>query len=482
MSAFLESEHQMSAQNYQKLVQKQRDYFNTGATLSVQFRLAALKKLKAAVIAYQAKGEAALQKDLAKSQFETYLGEWGVVLTEINTHIKQLKKWTRQKRVKTPLFLRPSYSRIIYEPYGVSLILAPWNYPFQLAILPLIGAISAGNTAIIKPSELAPHTAKLLVDLIDEIFDEVYVAVVEGGVAETTDLLKQRFDFIFFTGSTNVGRIIARAAAEHLTPVVLELGGKSPVILDKDIPIKVAVKRLAMAKISNCGQVCVAPDYIVLPREGKAEFIEVFKTVVREFFPTGNLDEASTYQTMTRIINQRNFKRLQSLLEGEKILWGGKAFEAELKCQPTLIDSGDVADYLNNKRQKTAILQEEIFGPFLPVLTYDNINDVIQYVNAGEKPLALYLYSNNKVNINKVLNSVSFGGGCINDSMVHIANDYLPFGGVGQSGQGAYHGKTSFLTFSHAKSLLYSTTLFDLPVKYMPYTDSKLKLLKKLFK
>ncbi len=472
----------MSEQNYQKLVQRQRDYFNTGATRSVQFRLDALKKLKAAVIAYQTKGEVALQKDLAKSEFETYLGEWGVVLSEINTHIKQLKKWTRRKRVKTPLFLRPSYSRIVYEPYGVSLILAPWNYPFQLAILPLIGAISAGNTAIIKPSELAPHTAKLLVDLVSETFDEAYVAIVEGGIAETTDLLKQRFDFIFFTGSTNVGRVIARAAAEHLTPVVLELGGKSPVILDKDIAMKVAVRRLAMAKISNCGQVCVAPDYVVVPQESKAEFIEVFKTVVREFFPTGSLDEASTYQTMTRIINQKNFKRLQSLLVGENILWGGKVFEAELKFQPALIDSGDVADYFSNKRQKTAILQEEIFGPFLPVLTYQNISDVIQYVNAGEKPLALYLFSDNATVRNKVLQNISFGGGCINDSMVHIANDYLPFGGVGESGQGAYHGETSFLTFSHAKSLLYSTTLFDLAVKYMPYTAKKLKFLKKLFK
>ncbi len=472
----------MTERHYQKLVQKQRDYFNTGATQLVQYRLDALKKLKAAVIAYQSKGVEALQKDLAKSEFETYLGEWGVVLSEINTHIKQLKKWARQKRVKTPLFLRPSYSKIIYEPYGVSLILAPWNYPFQLAILPLIGAISAGNTAIIKPSELAPHTAKLLVELISETFDEAYVAIVEGGVAETTALLKQRFDFIFFTGSTHVGKIIAHAAAEHLTPVVLELGGKSPAILDKDIAMKVAVRRLAMAKISNCGQVCVAPDYVVVAKDSKAEFIEVFKAVVREFFPTGSLDDVITYQTMTRIINQRNFKRLQSLIEGENIIWGGKAFEAELKFQPTLIDSGDVADYLNHKRQKTAILQEEIFGPFLPVLTYENINDVIKYVNAGEKPLALYFYSNHKTNIDKVLNSISFGGGCINDSMMHLANDHLPFGGVGQSGQGAYHGKTSFLTFSHAKSMLYSTTLFDLAVKYMPYTAKKLNFLKKIFK
>ncbi len=472
----------MGVNNYDELIQKQRNYFDSGVTLSIDFRINALKKLKDAVVKYQKQGELALKNDLGKSEFETYMGEWGGVLLEIDFHIKNLRKWSKAKKVKTPLFLKPSHSKIMYEPYGVSLILSPWNYPFQLAIMPMIGAISAGNTIILKPSELSINTSNLLKELIESTFDEEYIAVVEGGVCETTQLLEKRFDFIFFTGSTKVGKIVASAGAKNLTPVVLELGGKSPVILDDKVSMNIVIKRLVMGKIINCGQTCVAPDYIFVPSKRKDEFVKIFKQIVSEFFSYGNLDEVDTYKSMTKIINDANFTRLRSLLNNEKILFGGKFFENERKIQATLIDSGEVRDYLNDKKEKTDILKEEIFGPFLPILTYDDINDVIKYINQGEKPLALYLFSNDKEIQKKVLKKISFGGGCINDSLVHLANEHLPFGGVGYSGQGSYHGKYSFLTFSHSKSLLYSSTIIDLPIKYMPYTDSKLKLLKMFLK
>ncbi len=463
-------------------VQKQRAYFHTGATLPIEFRLRALKKLKKAVMEYEERGREALAKDLEKSSFETYFGEWGSVLVEIDFHIKHLKRWAKEKRVKTPLFLQPSHSRIMYEPYGVSLILSPWNYPFQLVMMPLIAGISAGNTMVIKPSELAPHTAKMVKELIESTFEEEYIAVVEGGVSETDSLLRERFDFIFFTGSTEVGKIIAKEAANHLTPIVLELGGKSPVILDDSVSLQVAVKRIAMAKIANCGQTCVAPDYLLVPETRKEEVVQAFETVMKDFFPQGELDCGKTYQSMARIVNDRHFHRLKGLLEGERILWGGATFEEEGKFQPTLIDSGKVKDYLNGTGIKRGVLKEEIFGPFLPLLTYGDMDEVIEYIRCGEKPLALYLFSNDKALQRKVLKRISFGGGCVNDSMVHLANEYLPFGGVGHSGQGAYHGKAGFLAFSHEKSLLYSKMVLDLPIKYPPHTPQKLKWLKRIFK
>lgn len=472
----------MKDERYTNIIQKQRAFFKTGKTLDVDFRIENLKKLRDAVSLYKEKGEIALEKDLGKSKFETYFGEWGGVLMEIDFHIKNLRKWAKIKKVKTPLFLRPSYSRIMYEPYGVSLILAPWNYPFQLALMPVIGAISAGNTVILKPSELTPNTSALLKGILSSIFDEEYVTVIEGGVPETTSLLEERFDIIFFTGSTKVGKIIAGAAAKHLTPIVLELGGKSPVIFDENINMKVSIKRLAMAKVANSGQTCVSPDYIFIPENKKDEFVEIFASVIREFFPEGDLTKVSAYDGMTKIINETNFKRLENLLEGEKILWGGEKFSEELKIQPCLVDSYKVVDYLSDSREKTNILKEEIFGTILPIITYDDIDDVIEYVNSGEKPLALYIFSNDKNVRRKVLKNISFGGGSINDCMTHLANDHLPFGGVGESGQGAYHGYTSFLAFSHEKSLLYSTTKFDLAMRYMPHTEKKLNLLNKIFK
>ncbi len=471
----------MNDKDYDQLVQKQKKYFNTGATLDINFRINALKKLKTSIIKYQIKAEIALEKDLSKSEFETYTGELAGILMEINFHLKNIKKWAQDKKVKTPLFLKPAHSKIIHEPYGVTLILSPWNYPFQLAIMPLIAAISAGNTAIIKPSELTPNISSLLKEMISATFDEKYIAVVEGGVPETTELLKKRFDFIFFTGSTKVGKIVAEAAAKNLTPTILELGGKSPVILDNEKILKVCVKRIAMAKVSNAGQICVSPDYILLPEERKTEFIKIFTEVIEEFFSGNDPSKASTYEHMTKIINENNFQRIESLLTGEKILWGGNSFREELKLQPTLIDSGKVEDYVKNNKEKSALLKEEVFAPILPIITYKNLDEVIEYIRAGEKPLSLHLYSTNKNTIKKILKNISFGGGTINDSMTHLANNHLPFGGVGESGQGAYHGHTSFLSFSHQKSILYSKTWFDIKMRYMPYTEKKLKLLKKLF-
>ncbi len=469
-------------ENYKKIVKKQREYFQTGKTLNLEFRMNALKKLKKAILEFENRGKEALKKDLNKSEFESYMGEFGGVLIEIDFHLKNLKKWTKVRKVKTPLFLKPSYSRIMYEPYGVSLILSPWNYPFQLAIMPIIGAISAGNTVILKPSELAKNISSLLSELISSVFDEEYITVIEGGVEETTELLKQRFDFIFFTGSTKVGKIIASVAANNLTPCVLELGGKSPVILDENIPMDVSVRRLLMGKIMNCGQTCVAPDYVFLPTNRKNDFLDSFKKVMNEFFPNTDLAKAETYKSMTRIINENNFERIKSLLKNEKILSGGDCFEENLKFSPTLIDSGNVKNFLSGEIEKTNILKEEIFAPFLPIITYEDINDVIKYINLGEKPLALYLFSNDKNLRTRVLKTISFGGGCINDTITHLANENLPFGGVGNSGQGSYHGYASFLAFSHSKSLLYSSTKFDFSFKYMPYTEKKLKFLKIFFK
>ncbi len=468
--------------NYHHIVNKQRDFFNTGKTLSVDFRIDALKKLKDEIVKQEFSIEEALKDDLGKSSYESYIGELGAVLLEIDFHIKRLKKWTKSKRVKTPLFLKPSRSRIMYEPYGVSLIISPWNYPFQLAIMPLIGAISAGNTALIKPSEHAPETSIVIKKILDACFDPAYISVVKGGIDEVTCLLKERFDFIFFTGSNKVGKIVARAASEHLSPVVLELGGKSPVIFDNDFPMKLAAKRIMMAKCLNSGQTCVAPDYVLIPKNRKEEFVRECESVLREFFPNSDLEKVETYKDITRIVNKEHYSRVKNLLDGEDVLWGGKCFEEDLKIQPTLIDSGDIRDYLENRREKTSILKEEIFALLLPILTYEDINDVIRYVKQGEKPLSLYLYSNDKMIRERVLKNLSFGGGCVNDSLIHLSNHYLPFGGVGASGQGTYHGKESFLTFSHKKSLLYSSSTIDFSFKYMPYTAKKFKLVKKIFK
>ncbi len=472
----------MSENTYCKLVNKQREFFNTGSTLSPEYRVEALKKLKNTLIRYKEKAEIALHDDLGRSSYESYLGEIGEVLIEVDIHIDNLRKWARPKREKTPLFLRPAYSRVMYEPYGVSLIISPWNYPFSLAILPLIAAISAGNTAIIKPSEFTPETSSLLSELLRKTFDEKYVAVVEGGVTETTELLKEKFDFIFFTGSTKVGRIVSKAAAENLTPLVLELGGKSPVIIDDSVPMKVTARRIAMGKVMNCGQVCVAPDYVFIKKHRKDEFASAFLAALREFFEDKDLESSSTYKDMVHIISERHFKRLENLLSGENIIWGGKAFEDVRKFQPALVDCGDVKDYVYHKNEKTAILKEEIFGPLLPIITYEDIDDVIKYIGSGGKPLAMYIFSNDKQTRRKLLRRVSFGGGCINDTMTHVANNYIPFGGVGESGHGNYHGKHSFMAFSHQKSLVYSSLLFDIPVRYLPSTDKKLKFLKRIYK
>ncbi len=472
----------MSNDIYKNIVNEQREYFNTGVTLDLEFRLNALRSLKKTVLKYESEGRSALKKDLNKSHLESYIHEWGAVLAELNFHIKHLHKWMRTKKVKTPIFLKPSRSRIIYEPYGVSLIFAPWNYPFQLTLMPLIGAISAGNTAIIKASELSSATSDLLERMIAETFEPHYIKLVKGDVDVATELLEQKLDFIFFTGSPRVGRIIAAAAAKNLTPLLLELGGKTPTIFTEDALVYNAVKRAIMAKIMNSGQTCVAPDYLFLPKGCEREFIALFNTVMQEFFSGHDLKSTETYSDMSKIVTPKHYQRLKDMLQNEKILAGGTCFDDVQKIEPTLIDVGDVRDYLHGNKIKTAILKEEIFGTLLPILTYENIEDVIAYIKEDEKPLALYLYSNDRTIRDKVLTRVSFGGGCVNDSMVHLANYHLPFGGVGNSGQGSYHGHYSFLAFSHSKSMLYTPMAFKMPLEYMPYSEKKLNFIKRIYK
>lgn len=468
--------------DYHDLVQQQRRFFKTGATKDYQFRKNALLKLKVALKQYESAISLALQQDLGKSEVESYFSEVGLVLREIDFHLRHLHYWMKAKRAKTPLFLKPSTSKILPEPYGVTLIISPWNYPLQLAIMPLIGAISAGNTAIIKVSELAPQTAKVISQMMRATFRPEYLAVVQGDATVATALLKEQYDLIFFTGSTRVGKIIAQAAANHLTPTLLELGGKSPVIFNDTVNLRLAVKRIALGKLLNSGQTCVAPDYLLLPTYLKPAFVHAFREVMYEFYGYSGINDVASFKDLPKIIDQQHFKRLELLLAGQDLLWGGNLYPSELKIQPTLVDSGALKQYINYPTSRPAILTEEIFGPILPVLTYDNLEEVIAYLHHQPKPLALYLYTEQKHLRKKLLRELSFGGGCVNDCLLHLGNDYLPFGGVGASGQGHYHGKASFLAFSHQKSLLFTPMWFDLPLKYPPFTDRQLKFVKKFLK
>ncbi len=447
------------------LIKKQKEYFNSLETLSYEFRKNALLSLREGIINYQSDIEEALLKDLGKSKVESYMAEIGIVLKEISFMLKHLKKYMNPKKVKTSLIDSPAKTRITAHPYGVVLIMSPWNYPINLTLSPLVGVIASGNTCILKPSEYSEATSKVLVRLIESIFPDKYISVVTGDKNISQALLDQDFDYIFFTGSKNVGKIVMEKAAKHLTPVSLELGGKSPCIIDKSASLKIAARRIAFGKYLNAGQTCIAPDYIFIHNSIKEEFIEYFKETLIEQY--GNNPLKSQY--LCKIINQKHYSRLKELLNKQNIIIGGKYDDETLKISPTVID---------NVTYSNKIMEDEIFGPVLPILVYNEIEEVIYYINTNPSPLALYLFTNQKEVENKILKSCNFGGGCINDVIVHFANENLPFGGVGESGMGAYHGKNSFDTFTHYRSLIKKSNLVDIKFRYAPYTSFKEKIIK----
>lgn len=448
-----------------ELVEMQRNYYMTLQTKDIAQRIKTIENIKIWILEHQNRIIEALKKDLNKDATESYMCEIGLVLSEINYQLKHIKKWSKPKRVRTPLaqFYGTSYET--YEPYGVCLVMSPWNYPFMLSIEPAIGAIAAGNTVIIKQSAYAPHVSHIIKQMIEESCDEKWVAVVEGGRAENTELLEQRFDYIFFTGSVNVGKLVMEKASRYLTPVTLELGGKSPCIVDDDKSLKLAAKRIAFGKFLNAGQTCVAPDYLLIKEELKDSFIEAIRDVIYEFFGENPIEN----KQLVKIINQKHFERLSHLLENQDIVIGGKFDERHLKISPTVVDHVD---------GDNSLMQEEIFGPILPIITYHNIHEAIHFINQREKPLAFYIFSSQKEVQDLLLKSSSFGGGCINDTIIHLATSELGFGGVGHSGMGSYHGKKSFETFSHTRSIVKKATWIDLPLRYYPYTPLKDKMIR----
>jgi aldehyde dehydrogenase (NAD+) len=444
-----------SREKIESILKNQRDFFATHKTKDIKFRLNALKKFKAAILKNEQKIADALWKDLHKSEEETYLTETSIVLSEIDNHIKHLRSWAKPKRVKTPLHLLPSSSKVIYEPLGVALIVAPWNYPFHLLMNSVVGAISAGVCSILKPSDYAKNIALVMQELIQETFDSEYIDVVQGGRAVNTILFEQRFDIIFFTGSPVVGKVVMHAAAENLTPVVLELGGKSPCIVDKNANIDIAAKRIAWGKTVNAGQTCIAPDYLFAHSSIKDELIEKIGKYIEEALGK-NIQESKHF---VRIINEKAFDRIDGLMKQGDIKFGGDTDREDKYIAPTIID---------NVKPDYPIMGEEIFGPLLPVMTFDEIDEVITYVNNNEKPLAFYYFGKNEEAKN-VLAKTTSGGGCINDTLMHIANHHMPFGGVGNSGLGNYHGRESFLAFSNQRAIVTTPTWIDLPLKYAPY-------------
>lgn len=431
-------------QQAKQLVTTQRTFFNTGQTKQVEYRIQALQNLREGIEKYQQRILDALRADLNKSEAEGYGSEIRIVLGELDYTLEHLREWATPRNVPTSSAIPDAVSTIYPEPYGVALIIAPWNYPFQLAFGPLIGAIAAGNCAVIKPSELTPATSRLINDLIQDIYPEEYIAVMEGEVETSTALLNEKFDYIFFTGSTGVGRIVMKAAAEHLTPVTLELGGKSPAIVHRDADLKLAAQRLVRGKFLNAGQTCVAPDYLVVDEQVHDQLIEEIRAEVRDKFG----DDVMQNKDFPHIVNTRNFDRLTAFLTNGKTLMGGRSNRDQLMIEPTVL--GDI-DW------DSPVMQEEIFGPILPVFTYRDLNPMLDEIARRPKPLALYLFTENEALQEQVLNQVSFGGGCINETLSHMTSHYLPFGGVGESGMGSYHGQQSFEVFSHHKSILKRT-------------------------
>lgn len=454
--------------NIPNILQQQKAYFKTQQTKDVSLRISVLKKLKHEIVNREQDIYNALKRDFNKSAFETFMSEYGLVISELDLVIKNLKSWAKPKRVKPSMLTFPATDYIYKEPYGNVLVIAPWNYPFLLAIEPLIIAIAAGNTVIVKPSELTTHTSQLVTDIIEAVFNKEYATSIQGGIPVATELLEQYWDYIFFTGSVPVGKIVAKAAAKHLTPVTLELGGKSPCIVDETIDLKLASKRIVWGKFFNGGQTCISPDYILVHSSIKNELIEALKIEIINSYGINPKDS----EDFPRIINERNADRLKEMLEEVDIIYGGEYNIEKRYIAPTLVD---------NPSLDSKMMQDEIFGPILPILTYNNEEDISRVISNYDKPLSLYVFSKNKKFIDKIISRYSFGGGAVNDPLIHFGNHRLPFGGVGTSGIGAYHGKHGFDTFSHHKSISKRGTWFDPPIRYAPY-NSKLGLLKKMFK
>ncbi len=450
------------------IVTGQRSYFERGETISTAFRIRMLKKLQDAIEGQKKEILAALKTDLGKSETEASMTELNLVLAELRLMIKKVPKWNRRTKAKTVIALFPAKCYRVPEPYGTVLIMSPWNYPFLLTLQPLIGALAAGNTAVVKPSAYAPATSKLIAGLLGGIFDPEYVAVVEGGRAENQQLLDQKFDYIFFTGSVRVGKTVMEKAAAHLTPVTLELGGKSPVIIDETADLALAARRIVFGKFINAGQTCVAPDYVYV-REGRENaLIEALKAEIEAQYPKDGSGDVIDYP---HIINEKHFLRLRQLMYGEEIAVGGRFDEDDRTIEPTV---------LLHVRPDAPVMQEEIFGPILPILTYKNFSEVEAFIKARPKPLALYLFTTDKTRMEYVETHIPFGGGCVNDTIMHLSSHTLPFGGVGESGMGAYHGIETFRTFTHVKSVVEKGTKADFKFRYRPYTVAKRNLLKRL--
>ncbi len=457
----------MADTRYAATVAAQRAFFLTGTTLPVEYRIAQLQQLRALIEKNEAAITQALYQDLHKAPAESIANEIVLVYKEITFMCKHLKQWVTPQKVPTPFFLIPGRSRIHNDPYGCTLIVGPWNYPFLLMILPLVGAMAAGNCALLKPSEIAAHTQALLVDLINSHFPANYVHAIEGGPDEMQALLALKFDYLFFTGGTQIGKIMMQAAAQHLTPVTLELGGKSPCIVDPTADLDAAARRIMWAKTTNAGQVCIAPDFLYVHASCKEALIEKFKRHLYHFYG----DDPLKSNSYGRIINPKHFERLQKLMQHGRIRLGGHTDASHLYIAPTVIDEITWED---------PIMQEEIFGPILPIITYEHIDEVIATLKSKAKPLALYVFSQSRDTQDTLLTQLSYGGGCVNDCILQIVNPSLPFGGVGASGIGAYHGRYSFDTFSHRKGIYYRMLNFDSRLQYPPYTEKKLYWLRRL--
>lgn len=458
----------MDSTQIDDILQLQRDFYDNGATIPVSFRKKQLKKLYQAVQKYRPQIEEALKKDLGKSSYESFMCEIGLVLSEISYMIRHVKKFSKRKTVYTPRAQFASHSYVQPVPYGNTLIMSPWNYPFLLSIDPLVDAIAAGNTAIIKPSAYSPATSKVIEMLVKECFSPAHVSVVTGGRAENAALLEKKFDFIFFTGSQNVGKEVMRHAAVNLTPVVLELGGKSPCIVEESADIRLAARRIVFGKYLNCGQTCVAPDFILCHKSIQDKLQQELKLQVEKQFGSDPLAD----NDYGKIINQKHFDRLCRLLQSGELYLGGETDAEALRIAPAIMTQVTFDD---------PVMQEEIFGPVLPVLTYENFDELMLLLKKRPKPLAQYLFSSNKAHIRRVNEELSYGGGCINDTIIHLATSEMGFGGVGESGMGAYHGKAGFDAFSHQKSIVDKKTWLDLPMRYQPYTSKLYRKLLQIF-
>ncbi|MEY8348377.1 aldehyde dehydrogenase [Bacillus cereus] len=454
--------------NITSIVNEQKSYFYKGHTRNIEERKQHLKKLYEGIQRCESDIFQALKLDLNKSDHESFTTEVGYVLKEISFLMKHLSAWSKPKRVRTALTHFGSKGKVVPEPYGVTLVMAPWNYPFQLAIAPLVGAIAAGNTVVLKPSELTPNVSRILADMLRELFPAELVAVIEGGIDESTALLQEPFDYIFFTGSVGVGKIVMEAASKSLTPLTLELGGKSPCIVHSDAKLEIAARRIVWGKFLNAGQTCVAPDYIYVHTSIKEQFIEALRTEIKNQYGEKPLQN----ENYVRIVSKRHFERLCSFLQDGKVEIGGKYNEETLHIEPSVV---------TNITWQDSIMADEIFGPILPIMEYERIDDIVEMIQRQPKSLALYVFSESKEIQKQITSNISYGGGCINDVVYHLATPYLPFGGVGSSGLGSYHGKQSFRTFSHHKSILSQSTVFDMKIRYSS-TKSALKFIRKLLK